>query len=106
MGLGRMGVAQTRIARYYGTKVVAGIDCDAEAREFFETEFEVKAYAAPGLDYRSRSSDCRLCSRGRSLCIARDGRSYERSDAIYRAWKLRRDARFDSSACELPKKRM
>ncbi len=48
MGLGRMGVAQTRIARYYGTKVVAGIDCDAEAREFFETEFEVKAYAAPG----------------------------------------------------------
>ena len=45
MGLGRMGVAQTRIARYYGTKVVAGIDCDAEAREFFESEFEVKAYA-------------------------------------------------------------
>ena len=47
MGLGRMGVAQTRIARYYGTKVVAGIDCDAEAREFFESEFEVKAYATP-----------------------------------------------------------
>lgn len=46
VGLGRMGVAQARIARYFGDEIVMGIDADAGACAFFAEEFGAHAFSS------------------------------------------------------------
>lgn len=41
IGLGRMGVVQARLARYFGDEILLGVDVDREARHFFNSEFGV-----------------------------------------------------------------
>lgn len=47
LGLGRMGVAQARLARRFGDQILAGIDCDGVARSFFTSAFGVYSFSTP-----------------------------------------------------------
>ena len=47
IGLGRMGVAQSRLARAFGDNIILGIDTSSQACQWFQNAFNVPAVQSP-----------------------------------------------------------
>ncbi len=45
IGLGRMGIVQARLARYFGDTLCFGVDCEPVARDYFIQEFGVPTFS-------------------------------------------------------------